>query len=142
VNIVPSSISYWASVQVQYDTLQGTIFTNIHAITLLLYSNTYFFCRSVINTVEIWFFHLSLLYCTRKNILIFALVQYEWHSERTGIFSGTYKDVRNIFLYFTVGLDRLYKIWKKYRCVPNVIHIALVEILKYLVFYCWSRTSL
>ena len=48
----------------------------------------------------------------------------------------------NIFLYFTVGLDRLYKIRKKYRCVPNVIHIALVEILKYLVFYCWSRTSL
>jgi hypothetical protein len=36
--------------------------------------------------VKIWFFHISLLYCTRKNILIFALVQYEWHSERTGIF--------------------------------------------------------
>jgi DNA-binding transcriptional regulator YiaG len=24
-------------------------------------------------------------------------------------------------LYFTVGLDRIYKIRKKYRCVPNVI---------------------
>ena len=46
---------------------------NIHAITLLLYSNKYFFFRSVINTVNIWFFHISLLYCTRKNILIFAL---------------------------------------------------------------------
>jgi hypothetical protein len=33
---------------------------------------------SVINTVKIWFFHISLLYCTRKNILIFALVQYEF----------------------------------------------------------------
>ena len=55
---------------------------NIHAITLLLYySNKYFFFRSVINTVKIWFFHISLLhfvYCTRKNILIFALVQYEF----------------------------------------------------------------
>ena len=48
---------------------------NIHAITLLLYSNKYFFFWSVINTVKIWFFHISLLYCTRKNILIFALVQ-------------------------------------------------------------------
>ena len=38
---------------VQYDTLRGTIFTNIHAITLLLYSNEYFFFRSVINTVKI-----------------------------------------------------------------------------------------
>jgi hypothetical protein len=57
----------------QYDILFGTIFTNIHAITLLLYSNTYFFFRSVINTVKTWFFHISLLYCTRKNILIFAL---------------------------------------------------------------------
>ena len=29
-------------------------------------------------------------------------------------------------MYFTVGLDRLYKIWKKYQCVPNVIsHILL-----------------
>ena len=45
-------------------------------------------------------------------------------------------------MYFTFGLDRLYKTRKKYRCVPNVIHIALVQILKYLVFYCWSRTSL
>ena len=45
----------------------------VYAITLLLYSNTYFFFRSVINTVNIWFFHISLLYCTRKNILIFAL---------------------------------------------------------------------
>ena len=27
----------------------------------------------------------------------------------------------NIFLYFAVGLDRLYKIRKKYRCVPNEI---------------------
>ena len=86
MNIVPSSISYCASVRVQYDTLRGTIFTNIHAITLLLYSNKYFFFGSVINTVKIWFFNISLLYCTRMNILIFALVQYEWHSERTGIF--------------------------------------------------------
>jgi hypothetical protein len=83
------------------------------------YSNKYFFFRSVINTVKIWFFHISLLYCTRKNILIFALVQYEWHSEHTGILK-----IVQIFLYFTVGLDRLYKIRKKYRCVPNVIHIA------------------
>ena len=30
------------SLRVQYDILRGTIFTNIHAITLLLYSNTYF----------------------------------------------------------------------------------------------------
>ena len=29
------------------------------------------------------------------DILIFALVQYEWHSERTGIFSGSYKDDRD-----------------------------------------------
>jgi hypothetical protein len=39
----------------------------------------------------------SLLYCSkffRKNILIFALVQYEWHSERTGIFI-----VINIYLF-------------------------------------------
>ena len=78
VNIVPSSISYCTSVRVQYDTLRGTIFTNIHAITLLLYSSKYFFFRSVINTVKIWFFHISLLCCTRKNILIFALVQYEF----------------------------------------------------------------
>ena len=52
----------------EYDTLRGTMFTNIHAITLLLYSNKYFFLRSVINTVKIWFFHISLLYslsCTR-----------------------------------------------------------------------------
>ena len=29
-------------------------------------------------------------------------------------------------MYFTVGLDRLYKIRKNYRCVPNVIsHILL-----------------
>ena len=42
-----------ACVRVQYDTLRGTIFTNIHAITLLLYSNTYFVFRSVINTVKI-----------------------------------------------------------------------------------------
>jgi hypothetical protein len=28
--------------RVQYDILRGTIFTNIHAITLLLYSNEYF----------------------------------------------------------------------------------------------------
>ena len=63
--------------ELQYDTPRGTIFTNIHAITLL-YSNTYFFFRSVINTVKIWFFHISLLYCTRKNILICALVQYEF----------------------------------------------------------------
>ena len=41
VNIVPSSISYCMSVQVQYDTLRGTIFTNSHAITLLLNSNKY-----------------------------------------------------------------------------------------------------
>jgi hypothetical protein len=68
---------------------------NIHAITLLLYSNKYFLFRSIINTVTIWFFHISLLYCTRKNILVFVLVQYEWHSERTGIFSGYYKDVRD-----------------------------------------------
>jgi hypothetical protein len=27
-----------------------------------------------------------------QDILIFALVQYEWHSERSGIFSGSYKD--------------------------------------------------
>ena len=33
----PESISLC----VQYDILRGTIFTNIHAITLLLYSNTY-----------------------------------------------------------------------------------------------------
>ena len=37
-----------------------------------------------------------------------------------------YKKLCNIFLYFTVGLDRLYKIRKKYRYVPNVIsHILL-----------------
>ena len=95
VNIVLSSISYCTSVRVQYDTLRGTIFTNIHAITFLLYSNTYFFFRSVINTVKIWFFHISLLCCTRKQFLIFALVQYEWHSERTGIFSESYKDETN-----------------------------------------------
>ena len=53
MNIVPSSISYCVSEGVQYDTLRGTIFTNIHAITLLLYSNKYFFFRSVINTVKI-----------------------------------------------------------------------------------------
>jgi hypothetical protein len=29
-----------------------------------------------------------------QDILIFALVQYERHSERTGIFSGSYKDER------------------------------------------------
>jgi hypothetical protein len=27
--------------------------------------------------------------------LLFALVQYEWSSERTGIFSGSYKDDRD-----------------------------------------------
>jgi hypothetical protein len=36
INIVPSSISHSTSVRVQYDTLRGTIFTNIHAISLLL----------------------------------------------------------------------------------------------------------
>ena len=30
-----------------------------------------------------------------QDILIFALVQYEWHSERTGIFSGSYKGDRD-----------------------------------------------
>jgi hypothetical protein len=30
-----------------------------------------------------------------QDILIFALVQYEWHSERTGIFSISYKDDRD-----------------------------------------------
>ena len=38
----PSSELYCTSVQVQYDTLQGTIFTNIHAITLSLFSNKFF----------------------------------------------------------------------------------------------------
>ena len=99
----------------------------------------YFFFRSVINTVKISFFHISLLYCTRKNILIFALVQYElffisfgthryfflerrsrpklkyekWHSERTGIFSGSYKDdqdqqlnTRIYCMIFYKGLNR------------------------------------
>jgi hypothetical protein len=96
--ILSRAVYYCVSVRVQYDILRGIIFTNIHAIILLLYSNKYFFFRSVINTVKIWFFHISLLYCTkcfRKNILIFALVQYEWHSERTGIFSGSYKAVRD-----------------------------------------------
>jgi hypothetical protein len=32
--------------------------------------------------------------CKIQDIFIFALVQYEWHSERTSIFSGSYKDVR------------------------------------------------
>jgi hypothetical protein len=30
-------------------------------------------------------------------------------------------------LYFTVGLDRLYKIQKKYRCIPNVISYILLS---------------
>jgi hypothetical protein len=34
-NIVPSSMSYWTSLRVQYDILGGTIFLNISAITLL-----------------------------------------------------------------------------------------------------------
>jgi hypothetical protein len=34
-----SSISYCTRLRVQYDILWGTIFTNIHAISLLLYSN-------------------------------------------------------------------------------------------------------
>ena len=42
VNIVPSSISNCMSLRVQYDILWETIFTNIHAITLLLYSKKYF----------------------------------------------------------------------------------------------------
>jgi hypothetical protein len=34
-----------------------------------------------------------------------------------------------IAMCFTVGLDRLYKIRKKYRCVPNVIsHILLSQV--------------
>jgi hypothetical protein len=56
VNIVPRSVSYCTCMLVQNDILLGRI----------------------INTVKIWFFHISLLYCTRKNILIFALVQYEF----------------------------------------------------------------
>ena len=35
-------ISYCMSLRVQYDILRGTMFTNIHAIILVLYSNTYF----------------------------------------------------------------------------------------------------
>jgi hypothetical protein len=34
-NIVPSSISHYTSLRVQYDILWGTIFLNISAITLL-----------------------------------------------------------------------------------------------------------
>jgi hypothetical protein len=39
--------------ELQYDTPRGTIFTNIHAIALLLYSNKYFFFRTVINIFKI-----------------------------------------------------------------------------------------
>ena len=79
MNIVPSTVWYYTRTLVQYDILLGTIITNIHAITLLLYSNKYFFFRSVINAIKIWFFHISLLYCTGKNSLIFELVQYEFY---------------------------------------------------------------
>jgi hypothetical protein len=34
MNIVPCSVSYCTRTLVQYDILLGTIFTNIHAITL------------------------------------------------------------------------------------------------------------
>ena len=70
---------WWILSRALYDILLGTIITNSHAITLLLYSNKYFFFRSVINAIKIWFFHISLLYCTGKNSLIFELVQYEFY---------------------------------------------------------------
>jgi hypothetical protein len=65
VNIVQSSISYCASVRVQYDTLRGTIFTNIHAITQCSWKC--FLCFPEIKQNS---------YCTSANIKIFFLVQY------------------------------------------------------------------
>jgi hypothetical protein len=59
---------------VQYDTLRGIIFTNIHAITLLLYSNKYFMPKAFY--IKIVYFIIIKWNIELLQIFIFELVQY------------------------------------------------------------------
>jgi hypothetical protein len=78
INIVPSSISYCMSMRVQYDILRGTIFTNMHAITVCYYIVINILCLK----------HFLYKYCVfiifkwnigLLQIFIFELVQYKFY---------------------------------------------------------------
>jgi hypothetical protein len=87
MNIVPRSVSYCTRTLAQYDILLGTIFTNIHAITLYYYIRLYFtvFLLARSNTHDIPFSNILIskkqFLCNKKS-----MNEITWHESAIWFF--------------------------------------------------------